>query len=618
MTFSEVDIPLFEKGLREELKGHFPFEELSLFNVSNDAELDGLVQAIPFSERQRERARSCLREGRPFWDRILHQAIIPIKNGKGSSTLICRITGMPKTIGAEEGQWFLSLAGETMKGWLKEEKQEALFHETDGIPLYLDLLFDHYSQRTNVIEVSFYKEPNLEVRELQQMLGLALGKCQIVFCGLADGSFWFEADSVIAEQMGPLVKRGLRAFKRSGLSLRRFYVYEGVDGKALVARLKSLGLGLKTRALARCFVEELLGEIGIGPVEDFEFPQRLAHRVGKSSIGAFFVFASEENRNRAKETLEAVPFSCDIGKKGLFAIIKGSRLGDDGELSKRCRGVFDTFKGIEEGVIGGFASPSQAHVSKDGLFFSAFLAMYHAHLLGPGNMAIYDHVTCNVHGDILFSWGDLPGAVACYRKGLSLDSNDTNLLNSLGACLADLSRLSEAEAYFLKVLEQDPTNEMALYNLSGIYLKKGRLDEAREAASRALAASGQDIALLKRLLEIHIAQKAWKEAWEVSRKVLENFPDCSGSVLRLCSRAALEAGKWQEAKDILGRLLKKCPSDPEGILLLARGFFEYDKDVATVQRLIKGLEGQHLTKQQERWLRQLMEGLEEAGTQQEV
>ncbi len=612
LTFSDIDLLLFKEHLTDQLRNHFPFEDLQLFGIIHPDELDELIKAIPFSERQRERARGCLQQGRPFWDRILHQAVMPLGNGAESFNIICRITGMPKTIGAEEGQWFLSLARENLKNWLKSAKDKALFQENKEIPNYLESFFRENDRDVTVIELAFYKEPGLEVEEIQDILAMAFGTRQVVFGGLADGSLWFLLPEFPEKKVQAGIKTALRALKGIGSSVRRFFVYDSVNGSSSIVPSKAFALGLRTRIFARTFGQGLLHELGLGPIEEFCSPDEHDLRATKSSLAAFIVFSSEAQRKGAKSLVENEGYFCNVGERGLFCIMPGACGSGGDALFEKCQDYFEKLQNIDKGAIAGFASPRQPLVSQRGLFYSSFLALYHAHLLGPGNLALFDHVTCNVHGDILFSWRDLPGAMACYRKGLSLEPKDVNLLNSLGACLADLSRLSEAERYFLKVLELEPDNVMALYNLSGIYLSKGRLEEAREAITKALAAGSLDLALLKRLLEIHVKEQDWDEAYNISRTILDNHPECSGPVLKLCARAALEAGNWQEARDLLKALLKKCPGDFEGILLLAKGFLDYEADVSTVERLLTRLDSKGLTRPQQKELHDLQERLAQA------
>ncbi len=107
-------------------------------------------------------------------------------------------------------------------------------------------------------------------------------------------------------------------------------------------------------------------------------------------------------------------------------------------------------------------------------------ALLHAEFLGPGEAVLFDALSLNVSGDIYFSEGDLPKAVAEYKRGLTCDENDINLLNSLGVTYALLNRKPLAKAAFIKVLELDFEDYMAHYNLGLGYQEQGETAQAIE------------------------------------------------------------------------------------------------------------------------------------------
>lgn len=91
-------------------------------------------------------------------------------------------------------------------------------------------------------------------------------------------------------------------------------------------------------------------------------------------------------------------------------------------------------------------------------------ALLHATFLDSGSTVICDALSFNVSGDAYYGEGDLSGAVREYRRGLRIDCDDVNLLNSLGVTYALMNRTSEALGAFQRVIAIDDTNFMAWYN----------------------------------------------------------------------------------------------------------------------------------------------------------
>ena len=92
-------------------------------------------------------------------------------------------------------------------------------------------------------------------------------------------------------------------------------------------------------------------------------------------------------------------------------------------------------------------------------------ALCHAAFLEPGSVVICDAVSFNISGDIYYGEGDLVRAVAEYKKGLELEQENGNLLNSLGVCYAQMNRSKDAMHCFQQACKSKEDRFMALYNL---------------------------------------------------------------------------------------------------------------------------------------------------------
>ena len=225
------------------------------------------------------------------------------------------------------------------------------------------------------------------------------------------------------------------------------------------------------------------------------------------------------------------------------------------------------------------AGPSRAPVA-------ALWAFMHADMLGNGSVAIHDSLTWNVRGDEILSWGDLPGACRSYRRGLKIEPSNTNLLNSLGVCLAELGRTKEAIDAFSRAVNSAPENFMALYNLGGIYFQRGDLGSAEKALKRAYALKPGDLRLAGRMAEVLIESNRAKEALDV----LSPFADkpgqpVPGAIFRILGKAYRILNRWQDAKTAWQQAIKNNHEDSESMALLALGYLEETHDRETAVKL---------------------------------
>ena len=109
-------------------------------------------------------------------------------------------------------------------------------------------------------------------------------------------------------------------------------------------------------------------------------------------------------------------------------------------------------------------------------------------LLPPPQVGTMGSLALNISADQLYSRGDVFGAVEEYKKSLLADPRNAMAWNSLGVCLAALSRPGEAKRYFLAALKLwkkeislgQPHGEYAatLYNLGTVCQTLGELRSA--------------------------------------------------------------------------------------------------------------------------------------------
>lgn len=208
-------------------------------------------------------------------------------------------------------------------------------------------------------------------------------------------------------------------------------------------------------------------------------------------------------------------------------------------------------------------------------------ALLHASLLGPGELVLFDHLSLNVSGDFYFEEGDYRHAIREYRRGLQLQPDDVNLLNSLGVTLAAYGQEHRAATCFRRALQLEADNHMALANLGYTLLHQGREDEALTCLIRAHAVfpatEAQPRELLQPLVRLHLEREQWQQALAV----LERWPatrtrEQDALYHRQLGLALEGCGLTERAMRAFEQALKLSPQDAVslghlGALYLKRG-----------------------------------------------
>ena len=119
-------------------------------------------------------------------------------------------------------------------------------------------------------------------------------------------------------------------------------------------------------------------------------------------------------------------------------------------------------------------------------------ALLHTSFYGSGTATSFDAVSCNVSGDIYYAEGNFTNAAKEYRTGLAIDLEEINLLNSLGVTYAMMGRKTSLDC-FEKVLDLDPENFMALYNIGLFYLTAENNEKAADCFEKALQVGDQEL-----------------------------------------------------------------------------------------------------------------------------
>jgi len=228
-----------------------------------------------------------------------------------------------------------------------------------------------------------------------------------------------------------------------------------------------------------------------------------------------------------------------------------------------------------QGVYAGMSCYPYQGFSKTDVLLNARKALLHAEFFGPGHAVIFDAVSLNVSGDIYFSDGDMAGALREYRRGLEYAPQDVNLLNSLGVTYALLNKNSHARSAFEKVVEIDPDNYMALYNLGLGARLKGDASGAIQLFERAYRGCAiDDDKDFCREVEVQLGELYCTAGrYTESLQCLESW---SGKVderqqrriLKVLGEAHLGTSNTVKAMGYLQRAVQQNPFDHEALSLL--------------------------------------------------
>ncbi len=143
-------------------------------------------------------------------------------------------------------------------------------------------------------------------------------------------------------------------------------------------------------------------------------------------------------------------------------------------------------KGERYSMSAGISSYPFRDYKKSEIVKNCQKALLHGSFFGPGSSVVFDSLSLNVSGDAYFGESDLSTAVKEYSRGLELNPEDVNLLNSLGVAHALMNRTARAQEVFSTVLTIDPKNFMALFNKGLGEKKLGKYGAAVDSFSLAL------------------------------------------------------------------------------------------------------------------------------------
>ncbi len=174
-----------------------------------------------------------------------------------------------------------------------------------------------------------------------------------------------------------------------------------------------------------------------------------------------------------------------------FLFLPETDLGAAGKIGEKIQQQVQTAGSGEQVNVGITAFPLSGFKKSETLL-NCRKALRHAAFLEPGAVVAFDAVSLNISGDVYYGEGDLVRAVKEYRRGLQLDPEDGNLLNSLGVCYAQMNRRRQAVQCFQRACTCAENQFSALYNLGMEQQLLEEKLEAMESFERALSLPVED------------------------------------------------------------------------------------------------------------------------------
>lgn len=229
-------------------------------------------------------------------------------------------------------------------------------------------------------------------------------------------------------------------------------------------------------------------------------------------------------------------------------------------------------------------------------------ALDFALLLPDEKVGIFGSLPLNISADKRYSQGDVFGAVEEYKLALLADAGNAMAWNSLGVCMAALSRHNEARRYFKEALKRAPNDGATLYNLGVVCQNLGEQRSAARHFRACIKADPQHIFGHIRLGQMAERRGKLKDARDLHSRAaaLEaaQLAGGSGLALRHLARVALRQRKGQEARELLHEALVRNPQDALAMQMLANIYLDGGEDPSMAEMLARQSVGIHPSNKQ--------------------
>lgn len=172
-----------------------------------------------------------------------------------------------------------------------------------------------------------------------------------------------------------------------------------------------------------------------------------------------------------------------------------------------------------------------------------------------------------------------------FKTAMELLPNDYEILFEYGNFLYSTSKNTEAEKYYLKALEIEPENVLALTFMALNKLVLNQLDESKEYIMKALHINHHHEYIQYCAGRIMFARKEYEDAKRYLIKAVEQNPDVETQ--NTLALTYYELGEYAQAVNIFNNLLSKFPENVSVLRSLALCYEKMDDSDKALEYLYK-------------------------------
>ena len=197
---------------------------------------------------------------------------------------------------------------------------------------------------------------------------------------------------------------------------------------------------------------------------------------------------------------------------------------------------------------------------------------------------------------VLYAKGrDWESAVSHLSKAVELDSNFLEARLGLAVALELAGRLEEAKQQFLTAVSQEPVNTQLIHYLAQISYRLGDLEESARWLTRYLSFKPFEPAAQMELAYVRIEQGRWQEAADLLQRVMDPDAPADGqSELWTALGMAYQAGRKQDAaEEAYRQAMRLAAEDDLRPVLQLSGLFQRQGRFEEAEQLLQTVFEQH-------------------------
>ena len=184
---------------------------------------------------------------------------------------------------------------------------------------------------------------------------------------------------------------------------------------------------------------------------------------------------------------------------------------------------------------------------------------------------------------------DYHNAVLYYHEAIKIDSTCATCYSELGRLMLNADKLEQAEEFFLKAVQLDPTNEYFVDILSNIYIHQHKDTLALQSTEFLVKSFPNNFNYLFRLVLTQQTLGQYNQALETLNKI-ENLQGNQEFVVQSRVDIYEEMNKFKKAEKVLLNLVQSFPSNSDYKMVLGDFYFRNGKlkeALSTYQQIVE-------------------------------